>query len=52
MAIEWCKGQKVYSVEAQILLGNEPIIKLVEYLGMKKELFQFRLSWGDYSEVE
>ncbi len=50
MAIEWCREQKVYSVEAQILMGNEPIIKLVEYLGMKKELFQFRLSWNDYNE--
>ena len=50
MAIEWCRDQKVYSVEAQILLGNEPIIRLVEYLGMKRELYQFRLTWGDYNE--
>ena len=50
MAIEWCRAQNVYSVEAQILLGNEPIIKLVEYLGMKKELFQLRMMWEDYNE--
>lgn len=49
-AIEWCRQQNVHSCEAQILLGNEPIIKLVEYLGMKKELFQLRLSWEDYNE--
>ena len=49
LAIEWCREQKVYSVEAQILLGNEPIIKLVEYLGMKKELFQLRMMWEDYN---
>jgi len=49
MAIEWCNQQNVYSVEAQILLGNEPIIKLVEYLGMKKELYQFRMSWDGYN---
>jgi len=52
MAIEWCQDQKVYSVEAQILLGNEPIIKLVEYLGMKKELYQFRLTWEDYNQEQ
>jgi len=50
MAIEWCREQKVYSCEAQILLGNEPIIRLVEYLGMKKELYQLRLNWEDYNE--
>jgi GNAT superfamily N-acetyltransferase len=50
-AIEWCRDQKVYSVEAQILLGNEPILKLVEYLGMKKELYQLRLNWNDYNQV-
>jgi GNAT superfamily N-acetyltransferase len=49
-AIEWCRAQNVYSVEAQILLGNEPIIKLVEYLGMKKELYQFRMSWEGYNQ--
>lgn len=49
-AIEWCRSQDVYSCEAQILLGNEPIIQLVEYLGMKKELYQLRLSWDDYNE--
>jgi GNAT superfamily N-acetyltransferase len=50
LAIEWCREQNVYSCEAQILVGNEPIIKLVEYLGMKKELFQLRLGWEDYHE--
>lgn len=50
LAIEWCRSQGVYSCEAQILLGNEPIIELVEYLGMKKELYQLRLSWDDYNE--
>ncbi len=50
LAIEWCRAQKVYSVEAQILVGNEPIIKLVEYLGMKKELYQLRMMWEDYNE--
>jgi GNAT superfamily N-acetyltransferase len=49
LAIEWCRTQNVYSVEAQILLGNEPIITLVEYLGMKKELYQFRMSWDGYN---
>jgi len=50
MAIEWCRDQKVYSVEAQVLLGNESIIRLIEYLGMKKELYQFRLTWDNYNE--
>jgi len=50
MAIEWCREQNVYSCEAQILVGNQPIINLVEYLGMKKELFQLRLSWEDYNQ--
>jgi ribosomal protein S18 acetylase RimI-like enzyme len=50
LAIEWCRAQKVYSCEAQILPGNEPIIRLVESLGMKKELYQLRLSWEDYNE--
>jgi len=50
MAIEWCRSQNVYSLEAQILLGNEPIIRMVEYLGMKKELYQFRMGWEDYNE--
>jgi GNAT superfamily N-acetyltransferase len=50
LAIGWCKQQNVYSCEAQILVGNEPIIKLVEYLGMKKELYQLRLSWEDYHD--
>lgn len=48
LAIDWCKSQNVYSCEAQILVGNQPIIELVESLGMKKELFQLRLSWDDY----
>jgi hypothetical protein len=50
MAIEWCREQDVYSVEAQILLGNDPILKLVEYLGMKRELYQLRLTWDNYNE--
>jgi GNAT superfamily N-acetyltransferase len=50
MAIEWCRSQNVYSLEAQILLGNDPIIRMVEYLGMKKELYQFRMGWEDYNE--
>ena len=50
LAIEWCRSQNVHSCEAQILMGNEPIIKLIEYLGMKKEITQFRLSWEDYNE--
>ena len=50
LAIEWCRDQDVHSLEAQILLGNDPIIKLVEYLGMKPELYQMRMMWGDYNE--
>jgi RimJ/RimL family protein N-acetyltransferase len=50
MAIGWCRDQKVHSCEAQILMGNEPIIRLIEYLGMKRELYQFRLVWDDYRE--
>jgi RimJ/RimL family protein N-acetyltransferase len=50
MAIQWCRSQNVYSVEAQILIGNDPIIRVVEHLGMKKELYQFRLGWEDYNE--
>lgn len=50
LAIEWCRDQDVHSLEAQILLGNEPIIKLVEYLGMKPELYQMRMQWSDYNE--
>lgn len=48
LAIEWCREQKVYSIETQVLIGNEPIIQLIEYLGMKKELYQLRLAWEDY----
>jgi GNAT superfamily N-acetyltransferase len=48
LAIEWCRDQGVYSVEAQILAGNQPIIQLVERLGMKKELYQMRMLWQDY----
>jgi GNAT superfamily N-acetyltransferase len=50
LAIEWCRDQDVHSLEAQILLGNDPIIKLVEYLGMKRELYQMRMNWEDYNE--
>lgn len=52
LAIGWCRSQKVYSVEAQILEGNEPIIQLVQYLGMKPELRQMRMMWEDYNEGE
>jgi RimJ/RimL family protein N-acetyltransferase len=51
LAIEWCRDQDVHSLEAQILVGNEPIIKLVEYLGMKPELYQMRMHWEDYNEA-
>jgi GNAT superfamily N-acetyltransferase len=50
LAIEWCRSQNVHSCEAQILVGNEPILKLVQYLGMKPELYQMRLKWEDYRE--
>jgi len=50
LAIGWCREQNVYSCEAQILDGNQPIINLIEYLGMKSELHQFRLKWEDYNE--
>lgn len=50
LAIEWCRDQDVHSLEAQILLGNEPIINLVEFLGMKRELYQMRMNWPDYNE--
>lgn len=50
LAIEWCRAQNVHSCEAQILMGNDPIIKLVEHLGMNKELYQFRLTWENYNE--
>ena len=50
LAIEWCISQDVHSLEAQILVGNEPIIKLVEYLGMKRELYQMRLMLEDYNK--
>ena len=48
LAIEWCRAQNAYSCEAQILVGNQPIINLIEHLGMKTELYQFRLNWEDY----
>lgn len=49
LAIEWCLDQEVHSLEAQILLGNQPIIDLVEYLGMKPELYQMRMHLEDYN---
>jgi GNAT superfamily N-acetyltransferase len=52
LAIEWLRQQNVYSVEAQILSGNEPILKLVRSLGMKDELHQMRLTWEDYDRTE
>lgn len=48
LAIEWCRDQNVHSLEAQILVGNEPIIKLVNSLGMTPELYQMRLTWENY----
>ena len=48
LAIEWCHAQNVHSLEAQILVGNEPIIQLVKSLGMVPELYQMRLSWDNY----
>lgn len=51
LAIEWLRLQNVYSVEAQILSGNEPILKLVRSLGMKDELHQMRLTWEDYDQA-
>ena len=50
LAIEWCRTQNVYSVEAQLLVGNEGIKKLVEYLGMTAEIYQMRMMWEDYNE--
>lgn len=44
LAIAWCWEQKVHSVEAQILVGNQPIIELVQQLGMKPELLQMRMT--------
>ncbi len=49
LAIEWCHTQQVHSVEAQILVGNEPILKLVRSLGMTPELYQMRLTWDNYT---
>lgn len=49
LAIEWCWSQGVHSTEAQILMGNEPIIQLVQYLGMKPELYQMRMMPEDYN---
>ena len=48
LAIGWCKEQDVYSLEAQLLAGNDAIKQLVELLGMKVELYQMRLMWEDY----
>lgn len=50
LAIEWCRDQHVHSLEAQILVGNEPILKLVKSLGMTAELYQMRLTWENYQE--
>jgi GNAT superfamily N-acetyltransferase len=50
LAIEWVRDQNVHSVEAQILMGNEPILRLVERLGMKPELYQLRMTWDEYQE--
>lgn len=52
LAIEWCHAQNVHSLEAQILVGNEPIIKLVKSLGMTPELYQMRLTWDNYHQEE
>lgn len=52
LAIEWCWAQDVHSLEAQVFVSNEPIIKLVEYLGMKPELFQMRMIKGDYKHPD
>jgi GNAT superfamily N-acetyltransferase len=49
LAIEWCWAQDVHSLEAQVFVTNEPIIKLVEYLGMKPELLQMRMPKGGYN---
>jgi GNAT superfamily N-acetyltransferase len=49
LAIEWCWTQDVYSLEAQVFVDNDPIIQLVEYLGMKPELYQMRMMKGEYN---
>ncbi|OGO28921.1 MAG: hypothetical protein A2Z16_04940 [Chloroflexi bacterium RBG_16_54_18] len=52
LAIEWCWAQEVHSLEAQVFVSNEPIIKLIEYLGMKPELLQMRMMKGEYREAD
>ena len=52
LAIEWCWAQDVYSLEAQVFVSNEPIIKLIEYLGMKPELLQMRMMKGEYQQTD
>jgi hypothetical protein len=31
-------------------MGNEPILRLVQRLGMRPELYQLRMMWEDYQE--
>ena len=42
-AIAWCREQRVHSIEAQVLDGNEPILKLLATFGLRLELRQLRL---------
>jgi GNAT superfamily N-acetyltransferase len=43
-AVDWCREQRVHSIEAQVLDGNEPILRLLAGFGLRLELRQLRLS--------
>ena len=48
LVFAWLKAQGVYSVEVQILEGNQPIWQLYESMGFHTELRQIRMFWEDY----
>jgi ribosomal protein S18 acetylase RimI-like enzyme len=51
LCTEWLQDQDVFSVEARMLVGNEPIVRRVMSLGFKPELSQYRLVWEDFTRT-
>ena len=46
--IEWLREQKVHSIEIRIHEGNDASWAMLEPMGFKPELRQYRLMWDEY----
>ena len=45
---EWLREMEVHSVEIRILKGNEASWAMLEPMGFKPELTQYRVTWDEY----